>query len=328
MRKHLPGSCSAWAIRSLATRAASAGVVGDGDDLAGAVEPVVRAAGRAELGLGQLHVDVAGPGDEVDLPDRLGAVAQGRRRPAPRRCGKRGRRPASGIPPAPAAKYPPRKPPRVTPPPPTPLPGVGGGLITLMFPGATPATIAGTASMISVLNSTAVPPGTQSPTRSTGVHRIPSSASPIVTVPRSARHHVLLVSPHVGDGPLDGVAELAGEGRRGTVQVVVAHLEAVGGERRVGPLPHVVHHRRIAAAADVGHDGAPPSGPRPPPATRWPATPRAAPPGPAGRYRCCCRRSGAWGLCSWHGIGSGCLAEAAEDAEKYEGISCLALLQC
>ena len=62
---------------------------------------------------------------------------------------------------------------------------MGGGLITLMFSGATPATIAGTASMISVLNKTAVPPGTHSPTRSTGVHRIPSSASPIVTEPRS-----------------------------------------------------------------------------------------------------------------------------------------------
>ena len=53
---------------------------------------------------------------------------------------------------------------------------VGGGLITAMRSNATPATCAGTASMISVENNTAVPPGTVRPTLSTGVNRMPSSA--------------------------------------------------------------------------------------------------------------------------------------------------------
>src|SRR6187401_1619910 len=58
---------------------------------------------------------------------------------------------------------------------------VGGGVTTLIASFFTPATIAGTPSMITVDGYDARPPGTTSPTLSTGVNRSPSVAPPIFT---------------------------------------------------------------------------------------------------------------------------------------------------
>ena len=62
---------------------------------------------------------------------------------------------------------------------------VGGGQATPMLAGFTPATMAGTASITRVENSTAVPPGTYSPTFSIGSQRMPSSAPSTFTAPGS-----------------------------------------------------------------------------------------------------------------------------------------------
>ena len=74
-----PGECSAWAIRSAATKSGSGGVVGQDDDLAGPGDAVDGHLAE-DVPLGQGHEDVAGADDHVHGAQPVHAVGQRRHR--------------------------------------------------------------------------------------------------------------------------------------------------------------------------------------------------------------------------------------------------------